>query len=34
VSLFEGVGPDDVELEVTRVVEGPKATHVRYRIVK
>ena len=34
VRLFEGLGPDDVELEVTRVVEGPKATHVRYRVVK
>ena len=34
VALFDGLGPDDVELEVTRVVEGPKATHVRYRVVK
>ncbi len=34
VALFEGLGPDDVELEVTRVIEGPKATHVRYRVVK
>jgi dihydrofolate reductase len=34
VALFDGLGPDDVELEVTRVVEGPKATHVQYRVVK
>ena len=34
VALFDGLGPDDVELEVTRVVEGPKATHVKYRVVK
>jgi dihydrofolate reductase len=34
VALFDGLGPDDVELEVTRVIEGPKATHVRYRVVK
>ena len=32
VALFDGLGPDDVELEVTRVIEGPKATHVRYRV--
>jgi dihydrofolate reductase len=34
VRLFDGLGPDDVELEVTRVLEGPKATHVRYRVVR
>ena len=34
VALFDGLEPDDVELEVTRVVEGPKATHVQYRVVK
>ncbi len=34
VALFEGLGPDDVELELTRVIEGPKATHVQYRVVK
>ena len=34
VALFDGLGPDDVELEVIRVVEGPKATHVKYRVVK
>ncbi len=34
VRLFEDLGPDDLELEVIRVVEGPKATHVKYRVVK
>jgi len=34
VALFDGLGPDDVELEVIRVIEGPKATHVKYRVVK
>jgi dihydrofolate reductase len=34
VRLFEGLGPDDVELELMRVIEGPKATHLRYRVVK
>jgi dihydrofolate reductase len=34
VRLFDGLGPDDVELELIRVVEGPKATHVKYRVVK
>jgi dihydrofolate reductase len=34
VRLFEGLGPDDVDLEVMRVVEGPKATHVKYRVVR
>jgi hypothetical protein len=32
--LFEGVGPDDVELEGTRVVEAAGVTHLRYRVVK
>jgi dihydrofolate reductase len=34
VRLFEGLGPDDAELELVRVVEGPKATHLKYRVVK
>jgi dihydrofolate reductase len=29
--LFEGVGPE-LRLEVTRVIESPAATHVRYRV--
>jgi dihydrofolate reductase len=32
VRLFEGLGPDDVELELVRVIEGPKATHLTYRV--
>jgi dihydrofolate reductase len=32
--LFEGVGPDDVKLEGTRVVEAPGVTHLRYRVVR
>jgi dihydrofolate reductase len=31
--LFEGVGPD-VTLEVTRVIEAPGVTHLRYRVVR
>ena len=34
VRLFEDLGPDDLELELVRVVEGPKATHIKYRVVK
>lgn len=34
VRLFEGLGPDDVEFELIRVVEGPKATHLKYRVVR
>jgi dihydrofolate reductase len=33
VRLFEGLGPDDAELELVRVIEGPKATHVTYRVI-
>ncbi len=34
VRLFENLGPDDLELELVRVIEGPKATHIKYRVVK
>jgi dihydrofolate reductase len=34
VSLFEGVGPDDAEFELVRVVEGPRATHLTYRVAR
>jgi dihydrofolate reductase len=34
VPLFEGLGPEDAELELVRVIEGPKATHVKYRVVR
>jgi dihydrofolate reductase len=34
VRLFEGLGPNDAELELLSVIEGPKATHVKYRVVR
>jgi dihydrofolate reductase len=34
VRLFERIDPDAVELEVTRVVDSPRVTHLRYRVVK
>ena len=34
VRLFEGLGPDDAEFELVRVIEGHKATHLKYRVVK
>jgi dihydrofolate reductase len=30
--LFDGVGPAD--LEITRTVESPAVTHIRYRVVR
>lgn len=34
VRLFDGLVPEDVELEIARTVESPAVTHVRYRLVK
>jgi dihydrofolate reductase len=34
VRLFEHTGPEHVEVESTRVIDSPKVTHLRYRIVK
>jgi dihydrofolate reductase len=34
VRLFDTVGPDDARLDLTEVVESPKVTHIRYRVVK
>lgn len=34
VRLFEHLGPEQIELERTRVVEAPGVTHLMYRIVK
>jgi dihydrofolate reductase len=34
VRLFEGIDPENVELERTRVVDSPRVTHLRYRVVK
>ena len=34
IRLFDQLGPDDLELEPTRVIDSPSVTHVRYRVVK
>jgi dihydrofolate reductase len=34
VRLFDRVDPEPVELEVTRVINSPRVTHLRYRVVK
>jgi dihydrofolate reductase len=34
VRLFERLGDDRPELELTRVVDSPKVTHLRYRVQK
>jgi dihydrofolate reductase len=34
VRLFDRIDPEPVELEVTRVIDSPKVTHLRYRVVK
>jgi len=31
--LFDGIGAEPDELELTRNVEGPGVTHLRYRVV-
>jgi hypothetical protein len=31
--LFEQLGPEHVELELTRVVGAPGVTHLRYRVM-
>jgi dihydrofolate reductase len=33
VRLFEGLGNDEIRLEVVRAVESPLATHVKYRVL-
>jgi dihydrofolate reductase len=30
--LFEGIGPEPHDFELTRIVEGPGVTHLRYRV--
>ncbi len=32
--LFEHLGADHIELELTRVLDGPGVTHLRYRVVR
>lgn len=34
VRLFDGIDPEHVELEDTRVIDSPGVTHLGYRIVK
>ena len=34
VKLLDGLNDDDVKLEITRVVESPTVTHLRYRVVR
>jgi dihydrofolate reductase len=34
IRLFDQLGPDDLELEPTRVIASPRVTHVRYRVVR
>jgi dihydrofolate reductase len=34
VCLFESLGPDGPELELTRVIASPTVTHLAYRVVK
>jgi dihydrofolate reductase len=33
VRLFEHIHPERVELEPTRVIDSPRVTHLRYRVV-
>jgi dihydrofolate reductase len=32
--LFDGLGPDHVELELVRVIDAPGVTHLRFRVVR
>jgi dihydrofolate reductase len=34
VRLFEYLGIEPIELEITGVIESPGVTHLRYRIIK
>jgi hypothetical protein len=34
VRLFDQLGPDAIELEVTQVIESPSVTHLRFRVLK
>ena len=34
IRLFEQMGPEEVELEGTRVIDSPLVTHLRFRVVK
>jgi dihydrofolate reductase len=34
IRLFEGIGPELVKLETTRVIESPAVTHLRFRVLR
>jgi dihydrofolate reductase len=34
IRLFEHLGTERIELERTRVIESPFATHLRFRVIK
>jgi dihydrofolate reductase len=34
VRLFEQLGPQQIELEKTRVIDTPRATHLQYRVLR
>ena len=34
VRFFDNLDPEPIELEITRVIEAPGVTHIRYRVVK
>ena len=34
VRLFDETGRDNIELEIDRVVQTPRMTHIRYRTMK
>jgi dihydrofolate reductase len=34
VRLFDDLGPDQIELEATRVIESPSVAHLRFRVVR
>jgi dihydrofolate reductase len=33
IRLFDGMGTEHIELETTRVVESPRVTHLRFRVL-
>jgi dihydrofolate reductase len=32
--LFDALGPDHIELELTRAIEAPHVTHLHYRVAR
>ena len=34
VHLYDGLGPEPIDLEIVRVVDTPDVTHLRYRVVR